>query len=94
MSLEDPIFIELILGILVKSQLLAKLVLADRFLLRANLPPVLQALNEQVFLEQNWQLSREEQIVNQQRSTRRLSAIDVKGMDTLLASVRVKSRSS
>ena len=41
---------------------------------------------------QNRQPPREEQIVNQQRSTCRHNAINIKGIDTLPVNARVKSR--
>jgi len=45
MSLEDLIFIKLILGITLRQQLLGSLAIVDPFLSRTNLPPVLQVSN-------------------------------------------------
>jgi len=78
MSLNDPPFTKLILEITLRLQLLVNLVLADRFLLRANLPAVLQV----------------SRLVNQRRSTRVLSVINVRGMDISQVSVRVKAKPS
>jgi len=87
-------FHELILGIVLRPSLLASLALTDHFLSRANMPPVLLASNQQVLLIQNRPPVREDQLVNQERSTCGPSAIDVKDIDTLSASTRVKPRPS
>jgi len=58
MNLKDPTSSELILRIALRQQPLASLTIADHFLSRANLPPVLQVSNHQILLVQNRQLLR------------------------------------
>ena len=81
MSLEDPIFIELILGITLKPPLLARQALANLFLPRANLPPVSLASNQQVLLVQSQPPPRGERLVNLERLTHRPNDIGVRVMN-------------
>jgi len=94
MSLEDPIFTELILEITLRLPLLVSQVLVDLFLPRANLPPVPRASNQQVLLLQSQTPLRGERLVNQERLTHGPNAIGVKVMDTLPVSARVKPKPS
>jgi len=55
MSLEDPTSTKLILGIALRQQPLANLVITISSLFRENLPQVLQVSNQQVLLVQNRQ---------------------------------------